>query len=315
MPTGTTLARLRCCARKCPSPDVTSNGGRPAREARGDGRCPGDAPRRLRPRHRDGRQPRAAGQEGLLRHLRRRRPRRLRRVQQADPQAPGADRDLPHLGHRLPGLDRTLAGRAGAAGDAHLDRGQAGWPRADHPAGDRPRRRRRVPDPAQQALLGEGDARLPPAPRGAEPLPQRLGGLRLRGRTARRRPQPAPVHPRIPADPRDRPRRRQAQRDRHPPPQSRPAAAAEHRRRAAEGAGRGDLEHPAGGLADRPPKPPAVLLPRRRIRRLGRHRRLLRQPGLEGADPASTAATTRSPSRCPSSASSAPTTRPSSASC
>ena len=53
-------------------------------------------------------------------------------LQQADPQAPGADRDLPHLGHRLPGLDRTLAGRAGAAGDAHLDRRQARRPRADH---------------------------------------------------------------------------------------------------------------------------------------------------------------------------------------
>ena len=70
----------------------------------------------------------------------------------------------------------------------------------------------------------------------AEPLPQRLGRLRLRRRTARRRPQPAPVHPRLPADLRDRPRRRQAQRDRHPPPQGRPAAAAERRRRAAEGA-------------------------------------------------------------------------------
>ena len=42
------------------------------------------------------------------------------------------------------------------------------------------------------------------------------------GNRARRRPQPAPVHPRLPADLRDRPRRRQAERDRHPP-RARPA--------------------------------------------------------------------------------------------
>ena len=95
-------------------------------------------------------------------------------------QAPGADRELPHLGLGLPRVDRTLAGGAGAADPAHHHRRQQRRPRADQPALDRPGLRRRIPDPAQQALLGEEDARLHPAAGRAQPLPQRLRLLRLR---------------------------------------------------------------------------------------------------------------------------------------
>ena len=80
-------------------------------------------------------------------------------------------------------------------------------------------------------------------------------------------------------------------------------------RRPAAGADRGDLEHPARRLADDAAQPAQALLPRRRLRRLGRHRLLLRQPGLEVARPASTTASRRSRSRSPSSASPAATTR------
>ena len=105
-------------------------------------------------------------------------------------QAPGGDRVLPHLGQRLPRLDRTLADGAGAADAPHHHRRQPRRARADHPAGDRPGRRRRLPGPPQPALLGEADARLR-APAGrAQPLPQRLRLLRLRRQPPRRRPQP-----------------------------------------------------------------------------------------------------------------------------
>ena len=68
---------------------------------------------------------------------------------------------------------------AGATGPPHHDRRQQRRPRADHPAGDRPGPRRRVPGPPQQAVLGEEDARLHPPARRAQPLHQRLRLLRL----------------------------------------------------------------------------------------------------------------------------------------
>ena len=125
-------------------------------------------------------------------------------------QAPGADPDLPHLGRGLPGVDRTLAGGAGAADPPLHHRRQQRRPRADHPAGDRQGLRRRVPDPPQQAVLGEEDARLHPAAGRAQPLPQRLRLLRLRRAAARRRPQADLVPAGVPAHVRRPPRRRQA---------------------------------------------------------------------------------------------------------
>ena len=70
--------------------------------------------------------------------------------------------------------------------------------------------RRRVPDPPQQAVLGEEDARLR-APAGrAQPLHQRLRVLRLRRQPARFRPQAVLVPAGLPPDLHPAPRRRQA---------------------------------------------------------------------------------------------------------
>ena len=81
----------------------------------------------------------AARQQDLLRDQRHRRLGRLRRLQQAAQQAPGADRELPHLGLGLPRVDRTLAGRAGAADPPHHHRRQQRRPRADQPRRRSPR--------------------------------------------------------------------------------------------------------------------------------------------------------------------------------
>ena len=104
------------------------------------------------------------------------------------------------------------------------------------------------------------------------------------GQAARRRPQHPLVQTRLPPHLRDRPRRRQARARSTPacaeaglPPLRSDVGGLP------QGADRGDLEPAARRLADRPPKPAAPLLPRRRLGRLGRHRHLLRQPGLEGA--------------------------------
>ena len=232
----------------------------------------------------------AARQEGLLRRQRHRRP--------APTSANSAARS-----HKHPALIETFRTWGSDFPDS-IERWQAARARpmlhittADtsdgheliSPAGDRPGRRRRIPDPPQQAVLGEEDARLHPAAGRAQPLPQRLRRLRLRRQPARRRPQPALVQARLPPHLRARPRRRQARRRSTPacaeaglPPLHSDVA------RPAEGAGRGDLEPAAGRLADRPAEPPRPLLPGRPLRRLGRHRLLLRQPGLEGARPAST---------------------------
>ena len=135
----------------------------------------------------------AARAEDLLRHQRHRRLGRLRPVQRRPAQAPGADRELPHLGLGLPRVDQALAGGPGAADPALHDRRPRRRARDHHPAGDRPGRRRRVPDPPQQAVLGEEDARLRAAAGRAQPLPQRLRVLRLRRQPARRRAQAALV--------------------------------------------------------------------------------------------------------------------------
>ena len=166
----------------------------------------------------------AAGPQDLLRRQRHRRPGRLRPFQQRPAQAPGADRDLPHLGHRTSpsSIERWQDG-ARPADDPHHDRRQPRRARADHPAGDRPGVRRRVPGPPQQALLGEEDARLRPAAGRAEPLPQRLRLLRLRRRAARFGAQPTLVPARLPAHLHPPPRRRQAGEDRRPPGGRRPA--------------------------------------------------------------------------------------------
>ena len=178
------------------------------------------------------------------------------------------------------------------------------------PRGDRHRRRRRVPDPPQQALLGEEDARLHPAAGRAQPLPQRLRRLRLRGQCPRRRPQHPLVQTRLPPHLRDRPRRRQAR------ARSTPACARPGCRRCssdvagpAQGAGRSDLEHAAGRLADRPPEPPPPLLPRPTLGRLGRAPTSTPTTRTGRRSTASTGASPASPSRSPSGASTPATTR------
>ena len=176
-------------------------------------------------------------------------------------------------------------------------------------------RRRRVPDPAQPALLREGDARLRAAAGRAQPLPQRLRRLRLR----RRRPRPgshtALVQARLPPHLRDRPRRRQGEGDQPAPGRSRAAATQRQPRRPAEGTGRDRLEPTALGLADRAPEPAAPLLAGLALGRLDRAPTSTPPIPNGNRSPASTTATRTSPSRSPSGESKPATTRPSSASC
>ena len=68
-----------------------------------------------------------------------------------------------------------------------LDRRRPDPGGADHPAADRPRRRRRLPAAAQRLLRQPRAARLHPPAGRAEPLPQRLVGGQLRRQPERRR--------------------------------------------------------------------------------------------------------------------------------
>ena len=74
-----------------------------------------------------------------------------------------------------------------AADPPHLDRRRPDAGGADHPGADRARRRRRLPAAAQRLLRQTRAARLHPAARRAEPLPQRLVGGQLRRQPERRR--------------------------------------------------------------------------------------------------------------------------------
>src|SRR6185436_10300990 len=100
---------------------------------------------------------------------------------------------------------------------------------------------------------------------------------------ARRHALAALVPARLPAHVRRPAWRRQALPDRPPPGKSGAATPAQRSRRPAASADRGDLEHPPRRLPYRAGEPAPPLLPGLRLRRLGGHRLLLRQPGLEGA--------------------------------
>ena len=131
----------------------------------------------------------------------------LQRLRRTDRQAPGPDGDLLRLGqHAQQGL-RTVARNADPAGRRDLDPERADAGRDHHPRADRARRRRRLPAAAEQLLRDPRPARLHPAAGRAEPLPERLGGGRMRRDAERRRTQRLLVQGGLPADRRDRPRR------------------------------------------------------------------------------------------------------------
>ena len=179
------------------------------------------------------------GKQDLLRRQRHRQLGRLRPVQRRPAQAPGADRELPHLGLGLPRLDRALAGGPGAAGPAHHHRRLGDGHELISPRAIAQGDGDEIPAPPQQALLGEEDARLHAAAGRAQPLPQRLRLLRLRRQPARRRPQAALVPARLPPHLHPRSTAAASAARSTPPRRSRAAAAARRRRRPAAGAGRG----------------------------------------------------------------------------
>jgi len=253
----------------------------------GGGRRGRPRARRLRGR-RPGRHQRAARtarQQDLVRDLRHRRHGRLRPVLRRHQQASGGDRVVPHLGLRLPGLDRPLADGPGAADDPHHHRRQQRRPRADLAAVDRPGRRRQLPDPPQQAVRLETDARLHQAARRAQPLPQRLRRLRLRRRPEKRQRLTPLVQTRLPPHLRDRPRWRQPQRDQPASARSRPPRPHRQRRRSRQGSDRCRLEPVALRFADLAEKPAFAVLARQSLGRLVGHRLLRRLSRMGRADP------------------------------
>ena len=206
-----------------------------------------------------------------------------------------------------------MATRGGAADPPHLHRRPQRRPRADHPAGDRPRAWRRIPDPTQQGLLVHRHPRLRAPPGRAEPLPQRLCLLRLRREAARRAHMPRWYKQAF---------RRMyvvihgggtiAEIDARLRAAGLPPLRA-GRPRPAEGAGRDRSGAPCpparrGTQANRPDH----FYPGARLHRLGRDRLLLRLRGLEVADRPLQPLPPTSPSRSPSGESRAATTRPSS---
>ena len=102
---------------------------------------------------------------------------------------------------------RTLARNADPAGRRDLDPERPDAGRDHHARADRPRRRRRLPAAAEQLLRDPQPARLHPAAGRAEPLPERLGGGRMRRHAERRRTQRLLVQDGLPADRRDHARR------------------------------------------------------------------------------------------------------------
>ena len=149
--------------------------------------------------------------------------------------------------------------------------------------------RRRLPAAAQRLLRQTRAARLHPAARRAQPLPQRLVGGQLRRQPERRRTHDRLVQAGLPPHRRDRARRADAGRDQRDPGRNRPAAAEPDQRartrQPAGGAGEHHLEPAARRLAAGQGQLPRQLLARQPLGRLGRHRLLLPVSGLERPQP------------------------------